>query len=807
MVGLLYSGEVQVNERDAKDVMAAVHKFGMTPLVERRGTRKEVEPREIEMRDAQVQARVRDAVENRSPVSTEAQWENQPLTPERVTVPPQSILPDLHQSITHPTSNTNISHDASTDSGRVPTRGGQDTGGENMPEDENANSAPRRSANIAKKNLAKMEQLHKKQISVKVTLRRNKSKTKGHTWEVVSMQEDEQTMSFASLSQEDSNLQQKEVADIQPASSTAHPPPKSATPPSRPDATPNPSHRSHRTPPHQPEQLDCDGPAGEYEEQLEKMLEDIMKGLNILPNVGVPEGEAGHRKMLADVPAPQCPSERNLGIESEQPSAHRAQDQLDRERVPGYDPGGLVVRQQGLTGDLSAEESVGQTDGSVHIEACHSRLIPHRSSADSALVPGSDEGVQNRHYSSFQDKHPPQNPRFLSALASNPNDNQPWSLLSLPCVDDLRLPRCLSPIDPFTSLAVDQPVTDIKQQLSWLTNPWLTEQSGLLHFPFADGEHKRPPRWNPRPMRCLDHQQSRPWSRPPPNRVCQTVAERKSYPTRMKRTAVRKQGVGKDGPASPKKRRVHTDDDVADAAGSVHYGIKLEQGMRFCSVSLAQNNILAKERNMSSQGVQSRSVGLPNASQARVRTRRAARRTRTPEPQESTSDGKPTARRRAKVPPLKRKRGWAPKTPTVPLVISKGQTKEPNHSIKMEPDNGTGKPKCQSTSQTAAAVMPVPSEKSTAAETTPDNHNHQQGNSQGSSPGDGEERPHPNDQDPAATRSAEIPVCKQDDEEMEVDVLRCSPDKVPLVRQRENSNPLHHTDVTSEEEDEIDVIG
>ncbi|XP_054634029.1 uncharacterized protein LOC129182227 isoform X2 [Dunckerocampus dactyliophorus] len=762
LVGLLYSGEVQVSERDENDVMAAIHKFGMTPFVERLGTRKEVEPRgcrrESAMRDAQVQAHVtgmRDVVEKKRRVSTETQLENQPLTPERVPVPSQNNLPDLCESTTNPTSNTDISNDAPADSGHVLTQDGQGTGGTKMPQDENANSAQRQSStgSIAKKNMAKMKQVNTKQISVKVKLRRSRRKTKGHAWEVVSIQEDEQTMSsFSSLSQEGSSHKktQKEPPNIQPPPSMAHPPhntssesSKSATPPAHPYNTPHPSCRSRRTPPHQHEQLACDGPAEEFEDQLAKMLEDIMKGLNILPNVGLPEDDAGQQKILAAVPASELPCEQNVGIQSEQPSTHAAQDQLNCERVPRVDPDGLMIQQQGFIRDLSAVQSVRENDGSSHLKGSQSHLFSDTTAVDPSLVPGTNHGAQYQHYPPLQDKPPAQNPQFLSTQVSNPNDKQPWSLLSLPCLDDLRLPPCLSPIDPFTSFAVDQPVTNIKQQLSWCTNPWLTERSGLLHFPLAHGEDKRPPLWNPSqaywPMRCLDHQQSRPCTT---NRVRQTAAERKSYPPTMKRTAVQEQSVtlsSSSGPRAPKKRKVRTDH-VPDATGSVDYGIKVEKDMKFCSVSLSRNNILAKERNISSPRAQNRSLGhskLSNSSQTRIKTRgvgRRRRRTREPpgcKGTDSFSDPKAAVNRRTaalnQVPLFKRKRGRPPKTPTAPLVISKSQTEKPNASLKMEPDNSVRKRKCPKSKRRTSAAMPVLREKSANAETIadhsqPDNH-------------------------------------------------------------------------------------
>ncbi|XP_051939191.1 uncharacterized protein LOC127612549 [Hippocampus zosterae] len=627
LVGLLYSGGLEVNGSVEKnDVMDAVQKFGIAPLIERQRNEsaKDMEIQENRVgicskcctltvavtvadrecanfsmrKDAHVHPEVAGqkdthcSAKKRSCVSTGTQTplDNQthPETLEHFTFQSQNFPLDVYESIsyqpsasTSPTANGEVyrnqscsSSDHTSFSERL-QNGCSDSSGsalvltqtkdqnktsrdeaKKMTEDENPNSTERRPAftNIAKKNLAKMKLVKSTQISFKVKLRRRKAKEK--LWEVVSIQdEDETTSGFAPLSQEAhptaALTSDHHVAQAEPSCSTKLPSHLSTIPgPSHHFIDDSAPHQNGTPPPAcvpQPQGL-----AEESDEQIQKLLEDIMMGLNILPDLGVPDGDTGQSK----IPSAECQHFQNIVEQSAHTSTNAAQKQLDSKSVPLGESSGVKIPHQPFLLDPS---SVRQTNRLSH----HDRNYPP--------VP----------------------------------ERQPLSLLSPPWLNDLRLPRCLSPIKSFPSVGMNDPVAR-NCQLPHCARPLIPEHSGLLIF---HGEHKHPhllkARRNSRPMQRLkkpvcEPQQSLSCTRPRIKnraRVCPTAAERKSYPQKIKKTLVCKNAVAMDGNAPPKKRKVCIDY-PQDATGSICDRIKSKTTMSICSVSMSRNNVLAKERNL-----------------------------------------------------------------------------------------------------------------------------------------------------------------------------------------------------------------
>ncbi|XP_061764974.1 uncharacterized protein LOC133557968 [Nerophis ophidion] len=380
LVALLYTGEVQLNEWDRNDVMAAARRFGMMPLIpkmENRGQCCVSTDAAMERaswrktQDAQKQARKKDmgsSVEIRCECR---EPQTKAPTPKRIALRSQNIppyfgeasLPQPSVSLANPKLNPQASQtptlsvsniDGATGAGRsthVPTwmsasDGGCDemsaSGVPKMSEDENSNLAWRRyaTANIANKNMEKMKQTDASQISVKVKLRRSMRKTKRQSWEVVSTQEDQTVLSLASLSLESSNHKktQKDLSNIQTTPSMTHPPPdrthhvhntqseSSKSTESRvcSNNTPNPA----CNPPSQTHdniesayRLQQTHGSGEISgEQVWRMLDDM--SWNVLPDKAVQEDGTGPTKMLSCVTSSECPISQNFCVQSGQPSTH-----------------------------------------------------------------------------------------------------------------------------------------------------------------------------------------------------------------------------------------------------------------------------------------------------------------------------------------------------------------------------------------------------------------------------------------------------------------------------------------------------
>lgn len=315
---------------------------------------------------------------------------------------------------------------------------------------------------------------------------------------------------------------------------------------------------------------------------------------------------------------------------------------------------------------------------------------------------------QKLHYPACQEQSSQDNQNILEFLPlMNGNEAEPSQSFSLPCMDDLRLPQCLSPLEPSTSTATHQPILGnsmnrrdkIQPQPSLQGRPWLTEKPRSLQFPLgAIRENKRASLPHDTKRSCCSKQRQKHLELNPQNggtcaESCsvtkveergtisaagQNMAELKFVPRKVKESLKCKQGDTKSDAPVPKRRKrkrtSHTQDAVSSLLAykdvKVSDGTKSQINLSVCSVRLSSNNVLAKEREMatSSSNMANTFAGKPsepstiaecwrekaggpedlNSDQIRIRTRGFLRKTQdTPSNTslENSSVLKPVARR------------------------------------------------------------------------------------------------------------------------------------------------------------------
>ncbi|XP_053711427.1 uncharacterized protein LOC128753622 isoform X2 [Synchiropus splendidus] len=463
LVGLLYSGKMEVIGSDeSNDVLAAARQFGIKSLKEdhlNNGNEKKYMhcekysvktppgskwPRSWTKRDAQVQVGkacdhcgAYSLVKKRSfGTQTESLEQDNPLTPQTL----DPVLSPEQNLSTTAQNNNNKTHDL--DLGKQPNNSDstltpeplnlslnpprhsvsprkvviqKDTvdhaQGEEAPEqtidplqttsEVKMGSSTVRvcpTKKVARKNLTRMRQMETERFSFKVKLRR---KSSGGVWEVVGFQDlDEKLSSLAPQGSLDPRSQQLTDVCYSPSSDK-----------SEPSAAAQPQ--------------DC---AVESEEQIEKLLEDIMMGLDILPDL-----ESDHKKS-------GCLQQNQ-------------QDFLTSDSVREQDP--VQINQDPLT-------ETGASEGRAP-----SQPIKH------------GETLQQENVSDGQRESP--NPDIASDLGDtlyapglqdilgSSQDVDCFPLLPLP---KMQHPCCLSPIDPLSPEA-DRPPQDPAQP--WL-QPWPTPE-------------------------------------------------------------------------------------------------------------------------------------------------------------------------------------------------------------------------------------------------------------------------------------------------------------------------------------------
>lgn len=254
----------------------------------------------------------------------------------------------------------------------------------------------------------------------------------------------------------------------------------------------------------------------------------------------------------------------------------------------------------------SSVTSIGQTGGGSHQRTTLSKTRntlyhethPTRSVIDSAF----DSCGQKQPYPTLLE---PPSQEELSVLKYLPLSNgDEMSSFSNLCMDDMRLPPCLSPISPFSSTVNDHfALNNIEQLPPEHRRPWLTEHPASLQFPLYTILHRE----DTLASLCQD--------------TSQKAAELKSHTKRMKGDLICEQCDIKDGPVVSKrirKRPRHPQDEAGAVLlqknRTVSSGTKSQLNLGICSVSLSRNNVLAKQREMSarSSNMTSTFIGKPN---------------------------------------------------------------------------------------------------------------------------------------------------------------------------------------------------
>ncbi|KAI3352770.1 hypothetical protein L3Q82_019354 [Scortum barcoo] len=527
-------------------------------------------------------------------------------------------------------------------------------------------------ANVRTKSMAKMRQMQQAmdttQISIKVKLRR---RTKGEVWEVVSVHDTDETLSVLTSLKQDGFNHRRPRADL----TDGEPPPSFVQPgPAHkpeililqpavtnfPEATPQTSTTSDSqplsgdslTPPHQ-----SPGRVEESDEQIEKLLEDIMMGLNILPSLERDCKKSHHLQPSSDgvlticrVPAADCVYYQDFGAQSSEHLINRYSlptcctsihscftAQPSCSSFSFVQPDAVLIQQQEQPS--VTEQSDGTRQQSMPLSQSPNR--PHSVAPTARLV------IPTTFYSSEQCQglasQVDQNILEFLPLA-NGNEAEPSHSFCLPFMADMQLPRCLSPLEPSTTAATDQPMLTnttnhsdkIQPPPTLHYRPWLTENARSLQFPLCvirENKHASLPQDTERS--CLSKQQHKCLDFTPQNggtwaesHTVRQVKERgavsaadhstavfKSDPRKVKENSRCEQGDSK------KRKKKHTSHQQG-AVGSllahkdvtVSDGTKSQVNLSVCSVSLSSNNVLAKEREMatSSSNVTNKFVGKPS---------------------------------------------------------------------------------------------------------------------------------------------------------------------------------------------------
>ncbi|KAM8771752.1 uncharacterized protein AB9X84_001256 isoform 2-T3 [Acanthopagrus schlegelii] len=522
-------------------------------------------------------------------------------------------------------------------------------------------------ANVGSKCLMKQvnQMVETTQISIKVKLRR---RTKGELWEVVNMHDTDETLSVRT------SLKQTDLTNHQASSVQTGPIHKPETPilqpapdfSSGPPAHPNTMSDSQpfcndSLPPNQNIALESvtlnppPGPVEESDEQIEKLLEDIMMGLNILPNlegdckmshhvqsshdvapaIGQVQIQENDRAQSQVHSAAGCVCFQDLGTHighsSTDTGVHccfTAQNQPSGLSLSAVQSDAVLIRQQQQQFNVgnSLVTSAGQRDG-MSLPLSKSQSCPYpEAPATRSVIPSTLS-----HYPSCQVPSSQDDQNILEFLPLTNGHVAQSSLSSFPCIDELRLPRCLSPLGPLASAAKHPPFLNnltnhsdkTQPQPSLNCPPWLAENSGSLQFPLCDIAHREnKSECSPKSTNhsCSSEQQQTRQELSPkqkrPRAEAFTVKEVEEQETKSAahitgteeksdhRRKKYKQGDTKGDAAVPKRRRrkrtIHPQDAAVSLQAHKQVGnqAKSQINLSVCSVSLSSNNVLAKEREM-----------------------------------------------------------------------------------------------------------------------------------------------------------------------------------------------------------------
>lgn len=271
-------------------------------------------------------------------------------------------------------------------------------------------------------------------------------------------------------------------------------------------------------------------------------------------------------------------------------------------------------------------------------------LRPEAPTARSALASAFSSAGHKQHDPAFQEPSRQDNEQILEYLPTVASiETQSLHTTSLPCMDDLRIRQCLSPLEPCTSAKKHQTVlnqanggVNVHPQSSLHRRLWLTENPESVQFPLGAISHI-----NKKSISVPQHtkdwlkQQQEEQELNPQNcgnwaesctvkeageseTICdgqQDVTELKSYTRKMK--IRNKQGDTTEHTVAPKKRKRMCTGHLQGAASfSAYKDVRAIDGKReinlgVCSVSLSSNNVLAKDREIASGSlnVPSRFIG------------------------------------------------------------------------------------------------------------------------------------------------------------------------------------------------------
>lgn len=233
----------------------------------------------------------------------------------------------------------------------------------------------------------------------------------------------------------------------------------------------------------------------------------------------------------------------------------------------------------------------------------------------SVTPPSFCSSEQKLHYPACQEPSSQADQNFLEFLPLvNRNEALSSQSLSLPCMNDLRLPQCLSPLEPFASATKHQPIfnnnnltnhsSKILPQPSLHGRPWLAEKSGPLLFPLS----------------AITSREIKSASSPQDtNNSCraesdtvkeggaisaghQNAAEVKPEHREMKESLSCIQGDTKRGAAVPERRKRKRTSHPQHTAGTLlaEKDVKASDGTKsqispsVCSVTLSSNSVLEK---------------------------------------------------------------------------------------------------------------------------------------------------------------------------------------------------------------------
>ncbi|KAG7453337.1 flocculation protein FLO11-like [Solea senegalensis] len=554
-----------------------------------------------------------------------------------------------------------------------------------MPGGERAKSRETRPARVSfgMKSPAKMkrmqEMMEDTHISIKVKLRR---RTKGQMWEVVSVQDSDEAVSvLASLEQVclDPTTSNTDLPNVPPTPSTDQ-----TRPVQNPDShslQPD-ANNSHKTPPpHQTTSsqcltlnqrnglegsplLQCQGSV-EESEQIERLLEDIMMGLNILPNLERDCEKAHHHVQPTALQVPvthediepsqvhsavsaaaaadgaqNCNSSTDTGIQC----CLTSENQPSCSGLFSAPPNAALIQQQQ---DCPSQyhqsvRSMWQRDGSSHqsLFKSHQRLHPAAPTPRSAISSAFFAPGQKMHFPAFPGPSPrdgQHNPGFLPL--KNGKELQSMHNLSLLYMADMRLPQCLSPLPSCTSLpnhpSLVNPVNlgdKIQKQPSLYGRPWLTENPSTLKIPLSTIAQSAPLTKDTNRGLWLKKQENLNINQQNQGTCTESCtakeveeteksAGQKSAPEPKPEPRKKRKRRTEAGSVQPKKKKQrpqvtsHPPDAVASVSEhKVSDATKSQINLSICQVSLSSNNVLAKEREMaaSSSNLLSKYVGKPN---------------------------------------------------------------------------------------------------------------------------------------------------------------------------------------------------